>query len=455
MMVHRLRGRRVVAACATLALAAAAMASLGSASGSAATKSVTGVDTATNTVKVVVLGLNVQALVDAGVVPDLGKPADQFKQMQNEINDEGRAGKYKLDVVTELLPQSPKAEDYQAKCVFATEEQKAFVVVMASLSGGEDLARCIAMDHKTPVLANVGYSAQLFKEAKGYVLTDGNTGMSIDRQMRAWADVSHSQKLLKGKKIGIVATDGNPQALKTVNTVLVPRLKQLGYKVADADIIVLPCASSPTTCSQQDIAVQRLKNDGVNFVFNAADVLAGETLVAEAEKAGYKPTWTTNRNNTTDTVAKFFKPVADAWNGANGVSVTWPDTDFSQETKQCNANASEGGIFSYTPDQNAYAAYGQYCIMMNLIAQGLKDAKGELTPSSFLAAMLAIGTIPSNSGPAGTWAEGKYDAGDYVYPAKYSKSGNDGEGGFLPVGGTAKAVKVPTSATGSASSNSK
>jgi len=199
---------------------------------------------------------------------------------------------------------------------------------------------------------------------------------------------------LKGKKIGVVASDGNPQALKTVTSVLIPRLKQLGYKVADNDNIVLPCASSPTTCSQQDVAVQRLKNDGVSFVFNAADVLAGETLVAEAEKAGYKPTWSTNRNNTTDTVAKFFKPVADAWEGANGVSVTWPDTDFSQETKDCNTNAAKGGIFKYTPDQNAYAAYGQYCIMMNLIAQGLKDAKGSLTPSSFLAAMLAIGTIP-------------------------------------------------------------
>jgi len=186
---------------------------------------------------------------------------------------------------------------------------------------------------------------------------------------------------------------------------------------------------------------------------SAADAL--DFVVRAIEKAGYKPTWSTNRNNTTDTVAKFFKPVADAWEGANGVSVTWPDTDFSQETKDCNTNAAKGGIFKYTPDQNAYAAYGQYCIMMNLIAQGLKDAKGSLTPSSFLAAMLAIGTIPSNSGPAGTWAQGKYDAGDYVYPAKYSKSGNEGDGGFLPVGGTAKAVKVPTTATGSSSSNSK
>ena len=130
-----------------------------------------------------------------------------------------------------------------------------------------------------------------------------------------------------------------------------------------------------------------MKNDGVTFVFNAAEVLAGETLVAEAQKINYAPTWTANRNNTTDTVAKFFKPVADAWNGANGVSVTWPDSDFSQETKDCNAAASKGGLFSYTPDENAYAAYGQYCIMMDLIAQGIKGVSGDLTQPAFLKSM--------------------------------------------------------------------
>ena len=259
----------------------------------------------------------------------------------------------------------------------------------------------------------------------------------------AWAEVSHKQKLLKGKKIGIVASDGNAAALKTIDGTLVPTLKKLGYKVTDN--IVLPCANSPTTCSQQDVAVQRLRNDGVDFVFNAAEVLSGETLVAEAQKIGYAPTWTANRNNTTDTVTKFFKPVADAWEGAHGVSVTWPDTDFSQETKDCNANATKGGLFNYKPAENAYAAYGQYCIIMDLIAQGIKDTKGSLARASFLDALLAIGTIPSNSGPPGTWAPGKYDAGDHVYAAKYSKSANDGDGGFVPAGRKAKAIAVAAS----------
>jgi hypothetical protein len=252
--------------------------------------------------------------------------------------------------------------------------------------------------------------------------------------------VSAARGLLKKQKIGIVASDGNAQALKTIDGTLVPTLKKLGYKVTDN--IVLPCASNPTTCSQQDVAVQRLKNDGVTFVFNAADALAGETLVAEAQKIGYAPKWSANRNTTTDTVAKFYKPVADAWQGANGVSVTWPDSDFTQETKDCNAEAAKGGIFSYKKTDNAYAAYGQYCIIMNLIAQGIKATSGDPTQAAFLENLVAIGTIPSNSGPAGTWAKGKYDAGDHVYAAKYSTSGNDGDGGFLPVGGKAKAVKV-------------
>jgi hypothetical protein len=448
-MVHRLRGSRAVAMLFVVALSAAVTATVSSGVASAkAPSAAVGVDPATSTVKIAVIGLNVQALVDAGVIPDLGKPVDQFKELQNEINAGSKAGKYKLDVAVQLLPSQPKPEDYQAACLWATEEQKAFMVVFASVSA-EDLARCITIDHMTPAIGNVGFTAQLYKDAKGLLFTDGNTGMSIDRQTRAWAQVSAAQGLLKKQKIGIVATDGNAPALKSITATLVPTLKQLGYSVTDN--IVLPCANSPTTCSQQDVAVQRLKNDGVTFVFNAAEVLAGETLVAEAQKINYAPTWTANRNNTTDTVAKFFKPVADAWNGANGVSVTWPDSDFSQETKDCNAAASKGGLFSYTPDENAYAAYGQYCIMMDLIAQGIKGVSGDLTQPAFLKSMLAIGTIPSNSGPAGTWAAGKTDAGDYVYAAKYTKTANDGNGGFVPVGAKAKAVKVaaPTSKSNS------
>ncbi len=405
-------------------------------------------DTATNTVKVAVIALNLQSLVDAGLVPDLGKPSQQFTELENEINAGAKAGKYKVDVALQLLPSQPKPEDYQAACLWATEEQKAFVVVFASVSA-EDLARCVAIDHQTPVIGNVGFTAQLFKDAKGRILTDGNTGMSVDRQMLAWAQVSAARGLLKKQKIGIVASDGNAQALKTINGTLVPTLEKLGYKVTDN--IVLPCATSPTTCSQQDVAVQRLKNDGVTFVFNAADALAGETLVAEAQKIGYAPKWTANRNTTTDTVAKFYKPVADAWQGANGVSVTWPDSDFSQETKDCNAEATKGSIISYQPTENAYAAYGQYCIIMNLIAQGIKGVSGDLTQAAFLKSLVAIGTIPSNSGPAGTWTKGKYDAGNYVYAAKYSKSGNDGEGGFLPVGGKVTPVKVAVATSKSGS----
>jgi hypothetical protein len=449
-MCTRVRARRVLGTLLVLALSVTLTATLTTGVATArAPSAAVGVDTATNTVKVAVIGLNLQSLVDAGVVPDLGKNTDQFKELQNEINDGGKAGKYKLDVAVQLLTSQPKPEDYQAACLWATQEQRAFMVVFASVSD-DGLARCIAIDHKTPLIGNVGFSDQLYKDAKGLVLTDGNTGMSIDRQSRAWAQVSAAKGLLKKQKIGIVATDGNAAALKAINSNLVPELKRLGYKVTDN--IVLPCANSPTTCSQQDVAVQRLKNDGVTFVFNAAEVLAGETLVAEAAKIGYEPIWSANRNNTTDTVAKFFKAAADAWDGANGVSVTWPDADFSQETKDCNTAAAKGGLFSYTPDQNAYAAYGQYCIMMNLIAQGIKGVSGDLTQSAYLKSLVAIGTIPSNSGPAGTWAPGKYDAGDYVYAAKYSKSGNDGEGGFLPVGGKAKPVKV--AAVASSKSNS-
>ncbi len=451
-MVHRLRGPRALATLLVLALSATFATTLTAGAAPATVKAATGVDTTTNTVKIAVLGLDLQALIDAGVVPDLGKPATQFTELQNEINTGGKAGKYKLEVVTKLLPASPKPEDYQADCLWATEEQQAFAVVLASV-GDEGLARCIAIDHKTFAISNIGYTAQLYKDAKGLIMTGAsNTAMSIDRQMQAWAQVSASQGLLKKQKIGIVVTDANAAALTTIDGVLVPALKKLGYSVTDK--IVLPCAAG-AACAQQDVAVQKLKNDGITFVFDAAEALAGVELAKQAAAINYKPTWTNNRNNTTDTVAKFYQPVAEYWEGAKGVSVTWPDVDFSQETKDCNAAATKAGVFSYQPSDNAYAAYGQYCIIMNTIAQGIKSVTGDLNTASFTKAMIGLGTVASNSGPAGTWAKGKYDSGDYVYAAVYHKSGNDGKGGFDPVGAKAKPVKIATSVSGSKSTSSK
>ena len=74
----------------------------------------------------------------------------------------------------------------------------------------ESLARCITIDHKTPVIGNVGFADQLYKDAKGLVFTDGNTGMSIDRQYARLGAGEPAKGLLKKQKIGIVATDGNP-----------------------------------------------------------------------------------------------------------------------------------------------------------------------------------------------------------------------------------------------------
>ena len=169
-------------------------------------------------------------------------------------------------------------------------------------------------------------------------------------------------------------------------------------------------------------------------------------------KIEYAPTWTANRNNTTDTVAKFFKPAADAWDGANGVSVTWPDSDFSQETKDCNAAATKGGIFSYTPDENAYAAYGQYCIMMDLIAAGHQRRVRRPHPAGVPQVDDRDRHHPQQLGTGRHLGRGQDRRrrlrlrGEVLEERRTTATG-----GSCPVGGKAKAVKVaaPTSKSSS------
>src|SRR4029077_20148510 len=91
-MVQRVRARSL-AALVVLALSTALSAMVTVGVASSKVSATTGVDPSTMTVKIAVVGLDFQALVNAGIIPDLGKLVDQFKQLQNEINSGGQAGK--------------------------------------------------------------------------------------------------------------------------------------------------------------------------------------------------------------------------------------------------------------------------------------------------------------------------------------------------------------------------
>jgi hypothetical protein len=234
--------------------------------------------------------------------------------------------------------------------------------------------------------------------------------------------------VLDGKTIGVVYGDAG-QGTSLVETILIPTLEELGHEVAVT--IALPCPPGSTSCSQQDVAAQRMQDAGVDFVFNGAQVLAGVQMIDAASRLGWEPEWTTYLNNTTDTVAGFYQGVADAYTGTRGISNAWDDSEITEETVACNEQLSKAGL-SYQPADNAYAAVGAYCIMVDTLARGLAALDGPLDPQSLSAAILGLGEVAHNAGPPGSLAPGKFASADQVYEVVYDPAANSGRGGFVP-----------------------
>ena len=153
--------------------------------------------------------------------------------------------------------------------------------------------------------------------------------MERDREYRAWPGVLDEAGLLKGKTLGVIRTDTADQE-ETTDDALIPAIEALGYEVAAE--AVLPCPEGSQTCDQQDVAIQRMKDAGVDTVFLVAQTLAGSATVEKAQALGYKPQWTTIGNNVTNTVAKFYANAKDNYDGAYGINTQFSDMNPAAAT---------------------------------------------------------------------------------------------------------------------------
>ena len=97
-------------------------------------------------------------------------------------------------------------------------------------AASRDLARCTAVTNKTLTIYATGMDSGLYTEAQGRLFTPD--GISIDRQMRGWADEMNKEGLLDGKTVGVAAGDSPQEFTNGVNQSLLPELEKLNHKSA-------------------------------------------------------------------------------------------------------------------------------------------------------------------------------------------------------------------------------
>ena len=411
----RVRCRSAVVACGAAALLA--LLSL-TASDAGASGSTTGVTSSTINIAYIYNDLSI--LTQEHLAPSDGNVLGDLQDIVDYLNAHGGVGGRKINLTPYKMPSLTGSEaSDNAACLTATEQDHAFIVYIANAVDAS-VAQCTAAKHKTlTFLAGSAPPVQYFDQAQGRLFTIGSdSAMDGDRRDRGWAYVIAKSGKLKGKKIGVIV-QGVPENTQAVTNDLVPELKSLGFKVAAQATVPFPSGS--TNCSQTWTAIEVMKQAGVNLVFLAAYDLCGASVVTAAKSLDYKPTWATDGDNVTNTVAQFFAPAKDDFDGALGVAGAGSQVPFNPAAVTC-VNKMINPKEHYQNGTDAFGIAAQACVTFQQLAQALAKDGSNLSIPTFITAMESQTVQPMSTGPPGSLGPHQHDASNYLYEERYDAS---------------------------------
>jgi Periplasmic binding protein len=383
-------------------------------------------------VRISMIAADLSILTKQHLAPDLGDPVKVARAVVDAINASGGVGGgRKLVLTTHVIPNAPiaSAATLQKACVQATQEDKPLaVIVTAALF--DPVVQCVAVAHDQIAITMDSWEQKIYSDAKGRLFSVATPmSINVEREYAFWPGLLDVVHALDGRTIGIIAQDqpsNQAAALKALKAALAKR----GTAVAAEATVPYPDGS--LTCTQPDVAIQRLEDAKVDFVFLVAQNLCAAALVKAAQQANFTPQWATIGNNVTDTVAQFMAPSKDNFDGAWGVGTVFAN---NQPAIDCSAIAAKAGV-RLTPGTDAYGFAAVTCLQIQTLASALKAAKGPLSQGSVIRALETMSSVPMAGGPTGSLSPTKHDAGDDVFIEKYSAA----EGKFVPYDPTPRRV---------------
>jgi ABC-type branched-subunit amino acid transport system substrate-binding protein len=371
-----------------------------------------------DTIKISLISADLALLTEQNLAPEIGSAEATMKAVVADINANGGIAGHQVELVSHVLSGTDailNPDLARQACVQATEDDKPFAVIIAAALTAP-LVQCVAADHDVLTITMDSWPASLYAASEGRLFSlASHISIERDREYRAWPGILDDAGVLDGKKIGIIRQDVAEQA-ETTDDGLKPGIENLGYEVAAE--AVLPCPEGSQTCEQQQVAIQRMQDAGVDFVFLVAQTLAGAATVEAAQNLGYKPEWATIGNNVTNTVAKFYANAKDTYDGAYGLPIAF--TDWTDEAVECNRVAVVGGAEEFPQDSDGYGFTAVTCLQLQSLAQAIDAIDGVVDQATVIDALEQLDPVPMISGPKGTLSAEKHDAGNAVYMARYS-----------------------------------
>ncbi len=344
------------------------------------------------------------ALAEAGIVPDIGDPVEDFQMFFDEANGAGGAGGLEVTLTSHDFPPGAPATDQQPTCVAATEDDEAAIVIYI---GGmtEEVVLCASEEHERIAYVLAGPLTQDAYDRSQRRLFNHN--MSADRLMAGWAQALHDNGTLEGATLGLVRMDRADQ--ERTGAALRAALEDLGYELAEE--IALPC--DVNSCQQSDVAVERLSSSGVDHVFSTLGALSYPTLISAADAAGYEPQWLSSdyENQVFDVTARFMDSVKEGYDGAIGFSAGLEEPASDPFGEDCNARFTEATGKTYEYDTDKWRLVRTSCGAVEAIVGALDYAQetyGVINQATIIEGLEAVGP-PTLGDQTATWSDTKHD----------------------------------------------
>ncbi|MFA5788117.1 MAG: ABC transporter substrate-binding protein [Actinomycetota bacterium] len=345
-------------------------------------------------------------------IPVASYPMSDFvAPFVKEVNATGGISGRKLEVAMvefNLLSR----DDWQAACVKAAEDLKAFAVLTTGGYEGNEGEGCLADKQLPTITFNLSSEDMLHRREKGWIR---QILMNVDRTVKNWVDWAIQSGIASSsKRMGVwwqAAADDD----LLVNNVLLPYMKSRGLNVVATFGFSNDTSQWPVEASS---AVLRFKSSKVDLVWPAGNWFQNTFFTRQAESQDYHPRYTASDFGfvTTESMSQMYD--ANQWDRVRAVTVfrtgeQAAGKDPTPEQKQCQeAYQRYGG----KPPQNMMDSEALFlaCEQVWLLAKAARLVGPDLTRARFLAAIDSLGTYNERvamSDPL-TFRKGKYDGAD-------------------------------------------
>ncbi|TYL46030.1 hypothetical protein FXB39_15070 [Nocardioides sp. BGMRC 2183] len=380
---------RSVAVLAALTLALVGCGTLMPGGGQAVDRSTAGPGVAGDTVKVVFIGVDLDAVKDQTgfVTADAGDPEEQMEALEDWVNANGGLGDGRqLDAVFSLYDaQTDSPESEEALCNQVTQEEQAFAVVLTGQF--QSNARPCYAERQTLMLdaTLVANDQQLFDELSPYLWAPSFP--EYDAFTASFVDTLEASGYFEGReRVGIVAGD-TPVNRRAVEKRAVPRLEALGVQ---AEVAWVDQTNIGTIYTGEEQGAITFASAGIDRVM----FLGGSRLASIfATIAGSKGLDATYAISSFDNPSFFVNNPetvpADTMDGMVGVGFHPPQDVFDDRLtfprkgaeQECVDIYADAGI-EFESREAARVAL-PYCDAARLLKLGAENVEGELNAATW------------------------------------------------------------------------